>query len=133
MDYKPLNLNQIMVSGRLAKDIELKRMPNGTAALQNTVANDRSYKDKDGAWQKETTFIDFQAYGTTAENLEKYAKKGMAVLIEGRLTNKKWTDKDGNAKSAWVITAENVHVLEWLPKEDITQEPEPPRSDGVPF
>jgi single-strand DNA-binding protein len=134
MDYKPVNINRIMVTGRLCKDVELKRTPAGTSAMFNTVANDRNYKDKDGSWQKETTFIDFQAYGIAAESLEKFAKKGMSVMIEGRLTKKEWEDKDGNAKSAWVITADQVHILEWLPKEE-TKEPAPATNtkDDVPF
>lgn len=135
MDYKPININEVTITGRLTKDIELKRTGSGTAAVNNSVAVDRSYKDQGGNWQKETTFVTIQVYGLAAESLEKYAKKGMAVYVKGRLTEKKWNAQDGTPRSQWVVTADTVHTLEWLPKPE-TQQPEqsaPIKNDDIPF
>ena len=128
------NINRIQITGRITKDIELKYTPKGTSTVQFSIANDRNYKDQDGSWLTETLFVNIQAWGAIAEMLSKNARKGSPVLIEGRLNCRKWESQDGKQNQAWEIVAENISVLEWLPKEE-QPEPEfvPATADNVPF
>ena len=134
MNMRMLNMNRIWVSGRICKDLELKTTPKGTKTCSFSIANDRRYKDADSQWQTETTFINVQAWAGAAEAIVANAKKGMAVLVEGRLTCRNWTDQNGQNRQSWEIVAENIHVLEWQPKEDEAA-PELPQSSNpdVPF
>ena len=136
-DLKLPNINKFQVSGRITKDLELKHTPAGTAVISFGLANDRSYKDKDGNWQKSTEFFNIQAWSGTAELIAKSCKKGMAILIEGRIASRTY-EKDGVEHRIQEVIAEQVYPLEWLPKDgnEPTQQEmpaPPPGSDDVPF
>ena len=134
MNLRMPNINRIQITGRIAKDLELKRTPKGAAFCNFSIANDRKYKDADSQWQTETTFVNITAWSGAAEAIVANAKKGMAVLVEGRLTCRNWTTQEGQNRQSWEIVAENIHVLEWQPKEDEAV-PELPQSSNpdVPF
>lgn len=134
MNLRMPNINKCQISGRIAKDIELKRTPKGIAFCNFSIANDRKYKDADSQWQTETTFVNITAWSGAAEAIVANAKKGMAVLVEGRLTCRNWTTQEGQNRQSYEIVAENIHVLEWQPKEDeaVPELPQSSNSD-VPF
>lgn len=133
-DLRIPNINRIQVSGRITKDLELKYTPAGTPVLSFGIATDRSWKDQGGEWQKETTFINCQAWKNTAEYLIKNAKKGSAVIVEGRLNCRKYNTPDGVEKQIWEIVVEQLHVLEWMPKSDSPAvEAIPDPTDDMPF
>lgn len=135
MNLRMPNLNQVLISGRITKDIELKHTPKGTATCNFSIANDRKYKDGDGTWQSDTIFINIQAWSSIAETIFNNAKKGMAVLVEGRLSCRNWTTQDGQNRQTWEVIANNIHILEWLPKDEPGSIPELPQSTNpdVPF
>ena len=135
-DLKLPNINKFQVSGRITKDLELKHTPSGTAVINFSIANDRSYKDKDGAWQKSTEFFTIQAWSGTADLIAKSCKKGMAILIEGRIASRTYKDKDDVEHRITEVIAEQVYPLEWLPKDTGEAPPEsapPAGNDEVPF
>jgi len=125
------NINKAQVSGRICNDLEVKYIPSGTAVLRLTVACDRSFR-KNEEWVKETVFIPCIAWAKLAESTAKNAKKGMPVIVEGRLNVETYTTKDGVEKSQTNIVADSVHVLEWMPKEETFNSP-PPNSEDAPF
>ena len=67
--------------------------------LKLALLANRKFKAKDGEMREETTFVDCEAWGGTAETMAKYLSKGRPVFIEGRLKLDQWQDKDGNNRS----------------------------------
>jgi single-strand DNA-binding protein len=100
-------LNKIAIMGRLTKDVELRHTNNGTAVASFTLAVDRDFKSKDG--NKETDFIDCVAWKNTADFVSNHFSKGRMAVVEGRLQSRKWTDKDGNKRTAYEIMVESIY------------------------
>lgn len=88
-------LNKAFVLGNLTRDPELKALPSGTKVCSFSVATNQKFKDKDGAWQEKVEFHNVVAFGTTAENVGKYLRKGSQVLVEGRIQTRNYENKDG--------------------------------------
>ena len=77
------------------------------------------FKNKDGEY--DTEFINFSAWGTTAEYLKKYAKKGNKVLIEGRIATRSYDKQDGSKAYITEVIAEKVELLTYKKEETTTQ------------
>jgi single-strand DNA-binding protein len=88
------SINRIMILGRLGKDAETRFTANNLAVTTFSVATDHSYKDKDGNWQTETTWHNVVAF-SLSDYYKDNLKKGKRVYVEGRLTKRDYTDKDG--------------------------------------
>ena len=101
-------LNHITLMGRLTRDPELRRTGTGVAVASFTLAVDRDFGGRDGG-ERETDFIDCVAWRSTAEFVEKYFTKGRMAVVSGRLQIRKWTDKDGNKRTAAEVVADNVY------------------------
>ena len=99
--------NKIILIGNMVADIVMKYTPQGTPVATLRLAVN-SGKNKSG--EKETLFIDSVVFGKTAENCDKYLKKGDPVLIEGKLRERKW-ESEGAKKSKMEIFVENVRFL----------------------
>ena len=104
-------LNVCTIMGRMVRDPELRRTPSGVAVTSFTLAVDRDYNPKDGG-EKETDFIDFNAWRNTAEFVSKYFSKGSMAIVTGRLQIRTWNDKDGIKRRSAEILAENVYFGE---------------------
>jgi single-strand DNA-binding protein len=92
--------------GRLTKDPELRQTNNGIPVTGFSVAVDRNLtKDK----ERVTDFFDVVCWQTRAEFVAKHFTKGQQIALDGRLQQRKWTDRDGNAHYAVEIIAESVH------------------------
>ena len=104
MDY-----NKVILIGRLTRKPEMRHTASGTAIVNMCVAVNRRLGKDD---KQEVTYIDVNAWGKTAEFCERYFDKGSPILIEGRLTLEKWTDKQGQNRSALKVTAETVAFAE---------------------
>lgn len=103
-------LNHITIMGRLTKDVELRRTTSGVAVAKFPVAVDRDFKNDAG--ERETDYIDVVAWRGSAEFAEKYLSKGRLVAISGRLQIRKYTDKDGNKRSAAEVVAESIYFAD---------------------
>lgn len=92
-----MNYNKIILAGRLTRDVELRYTPKGTAVAQVTLAINRRWSDS-GVDREETTFVDVEAWGRQAEVLAQYLKKGRELMIDGRLRQDTWEDKETSKK-----------------------------------
>lgn len=94
--------------GRLTKDIELRKTQSNKSVVQFTLACNRNFKAEG---QPEADFISCVAWGKTAENMERYLKKGSLVGVEGRIQTRKY---DGNNGKVYIteILVNNVQFLE---------------------
>jgi single-strand DNA-binding protein len=101
-----MNMNRIIITGRLTKDPELKTTNSGTELAELSVAVDRRKKDQNG--EKVTDFFDITAWGKTGVFCQTYFQKGDGITIEGRMESRKYQDKEGKNRIAWAIVADQV-------------------------
>ena len=89
------SLNKIMLIGNLGKDAETRFTTNNLSITTFSLATTRSFKDKEGSWQNETTWHNLVGY-----NLSDYykdnLKKGKKFYIEGRISKRDYIDKEDN-------------------------------------
>jgi single-strand DNA-binding protein len=104
-------LNKVTLIGNLGKDPEIKSLESGVSRANFTLATNESYKDRSGTWQKSTEWHDIVMWRSMAERA-KVLKKGMLVYVEGKLTHRKWTDKEGRDHYTTEITADVLRILE---------------------
>lgn len=104
-------LNKVTLIGNLGKDPEIRTLESGVSRANFTLATNESYKDRNGNWQKSTEWHDIVMWRSMAERA-KVLKKGMLVYIEGKLTHRKWTDKEGRDHYSTEITADVLRILE---------------------
>lgn len=110
-------MNKIILIGRLVNDTELKVLNNGTNYVQATIAVNRNYKNSEGNY--EADFIDFSAFGLTAELINKYFVKGDRIGIIGRLQSRSYTNQQGQKIIVREVIVENVEFLQ--DKKKVTQ------------
>ena len=127
-------LNKIMLIGFLGGDVTTRYTQSGTAVSNFAVATSERFKDKSGKVQDITTWHRVVAWGRLAEICGEYLAKGSKVYIEGKLTEKKWKDKDGADRISAEIVAAEMKMLDGAGKhsEDIPNPPTP-GDDSVPF
>lgn len=108
------NLNKVMLMGNLTRDPELRYTPNNTAVANLGMAINRTWFNKQtNEKQDETTFVDLEAWGRTAEVLNQYLKKGRPLYVEGRLKLDQWQDKEsGGNRSKLKIVIETFEFLD---------------------
>lgn len=128
----------LIIVGNVGKEPEMRFTPSGQAVTSFSVATNRSYTDSGGEQIKETVWFRVTTWGKQAETCNQYVKKGMKVLVEGRLTADKatggprtWTKKDGTAGSAFEVTAGTVRFLS--SKDDGDSAPSEIAEDDIPF
>jgi len=92
------NFNKVILAGNLTRDPELRYTPKGMAIVKIGLAISRKWRSESGEMKEETTFVDVDAFGKTAETIGQYLKKGRPILIEGRLRYDTWDDKATGAK-----------------------------------
>ena len=105
------SLNKIMLIGRLGRDAETRFTTNNVSVTNFSVATDYRYKGKNGDWVTETTWhniVSFNLSDYFKENL----KKGKKFYVEGRLTKRDYTDKDGNKRFNTEVISERLIPLE---------------------
>ncbi|NQU42689.1 single-stranded DNA-binding protein [bacterium] len=113
-----LELNKVMLIGNLTRDPELSYTSSGSAIAKMGLAVNRSWKDRNGQWQKDTAFVDIDAWGPTAEFCSKYLKKGRRIFVEGRLSFSSWEANDGAKRSKLTVTADRVQFADPPPTGD---------------
>ncbi|MCI2424734.1 single-stranded DNA-binding protein [Candidatus Acetothermia bacterium] len=105
------SLNKVILIGNLTTDPELKYTPGGTARTRFSIALNRKYKDAQGAWQDEVTFIPIVTWGSQAENCANYLSKGRSVAVEGRLRIDTFETPEGERKKVIEVVAQSVQFL----------------------
>ncbi len=106
-------LNQIVLVGRLTRDITVNKYDNGKVATIS-LAIPRSFKNSDGTY--DTDFVDCVAFDVVAENTAEYCNKGDIVGVKGRIQSH--TEEDGEVhKNIIEVIAEKVTFLSSKSKE----------------
>ncbi|MBU6152056.1 MAG: single-stranded DNA-binding protein, partial [Chloroflexi bacterium] len=103
-----MNYNKVIIGGNLTRDPELNFTSGNQAVCNFGIAINRKWKSADGQQREETTFVDCQAWGQTAEFIGKHFSRGSAIFAEGRLKLDQWEDKEGRKQQKLRVTVENV-------------------------
>ena len=148
------NFNKVILAGNLTRDPELRYTPKGTAIAKIGLAINRKWRSESGEMKDETTFVDVDAFGKTAETIGQYLKKGRPVLVEGRLRYETWEDKQsGQKRSKLGVVMESFQFMDSgrgengpsdapaarparpaaAPAAEPVEGDGPPESDDVPF
>jgi len=103
-------VNKVILTGRIATTPQIITLENGTKIGNFVVAHNRSYKTQDGEWKEEAHFFDVKVFNGLNEKLQKL-QKGDLILVEGRLSQERWTTQDGKTFSKIRIIAEKIQLL----------------------
>lgn len=102
-------MNNVILVGRLTKDIELRYTQSGKAVGSFTIAVNRPYKNSE---ERQADFINIVAWDKLAENANKYVSKGSLVGVEGRLQTRTFEASDGKKRTITEVLASNIQFLE---------------------
>ncbi len=102
--------NKIILIGNLTRDPELRYTPQGTSVCNFGIAVNRKYKQAEEV-KEEVTFINVVVFGKQADTCGQYLYKGSAVLVEGRLQERRWETEEGQKRSKHEVVAQNVRFL----------------------
>jgi len=107
------SFNRVVLMGNLTRDPEVRYTTGGTAVTDVTLAINRYRTDKNTNQRiEETTFVEVTLWGRTAEIAGEYLGKGRPVLIEGRLQQDQWEDKEtGQKRSKLKVVGESMQLL----------------------
>jgi single-strand DNA-binding protein len=103
------SFNKVILMGNLVRDPELKFLSE-TAVCNFSIASNDSYKKGD-EWIDQVSYFDIVVFKRPAENCNEYLSKGIPVLVEGKLRQRRWEAKDGTKRSKVEIVASNVVFL----------------------
>lgn len=101
-----LNLNKVVLAGRLTADVELKQTNSGVSVCSFTLAVNRRYSGQNS--EQQTDFISCTAWRQTAEFISKYFKKGSALCIVGNIQVRNWQDNQGNKRYATEVVVDEA-------------------------
>jgi len=117
--------NKIILLGNLSKDIEIRYSQSGSAIGNTAIATTRKFKGADGTQKEEVLFVDVTFFGRSAEVANQYLRKGSKVQLDGRLKLDQWTDKQGQKRSKYSVSVENLTMLDSKPSNGQTPTPSP--------
>ena len=104
--------NKVILVGHLGANPESRFMPSGEAVCSIRLATTEKWKDKTtGEARESTEWHRVVFFGRQAEVAGEYLKKGSQIYVEGSLTTRKWTDKDGNERYTTEIRADRMQML----------------------
>lgn len=99
-----MSINRTVLQGRLTRNPELRRTPNGTAVCTFTIAWSEKIKEHESK-----VFLTCVAWDKNAEFVSNYFAKGQEVVAEGRLATRKFTDKEGRDREVTEMTLDRIH------------------------
>lgn len=106
-----MNLNKVILIGRLTSDPEAKTIPSGQKVCSFGLATNRVWTNQETKQKEEKTeFHNIVLWGRLAEIASQYLTKGSLTLIEGRLQTRSWQDQSGNKKYRTEIVGENIQM-----------------------
>lgn len=134
------SLNKVMLIGRLGKDPEVRFTGSGSAVASFSVATTERTKNKSGEWEDKTEWHNVVIWGRLAEIAGEYLRKGSLAYFEGRMSTRKWVEKNDVTKYTTEVIADKMQML--TPKaggeaadNDATRDEKPPINpdDDIPF
>ena len=134
-------LNRVMIIGHLGADPELRYTQSGSPVATLRIATDESYTDKNGNRVEAVEWHRAIVFQKAAERCNQYLGKGSLVYVEGKLTTRKWQDKNGQDRYSVEIRADRVQFLDRkgngpqkpAQRQEQQQDNSPDNMDDIPF
>jgi single-strand DNA-binding protein len=104
-------MNKIMLIGNLGRDPEMSYTSSGIAVTKFSIAVNRVNKSPSGERQEETDWFNIVAWRQLAETCNNYLRKGNKVFVEGRLTQRKYTDRNNIERTAIEVVISDMEML----------------------
>ena len=105
-------LNKVMLIGNVGKDPQISMTPSGKKRVSFSLATSKRYRDQNGEQKEQTEWHNVVGWGKTAEIVDQLGIcKGTSLYVEGELTNRSWTDNQGQKRS---MTEVNLSTLQLL-------------------
>ena len=101
-------MNNFNCIGRITKDLEVKTSQGGTTVLNNTVAINRPFKNKKTG-EREADFINFVAFGKTAEIIAQYHQKGSLIGLTGRMQSRSYENSNSQKVFVTELVVNEMH------------------------
>ena len=106
------NFNKVILMGNLTRDPELRYTPRGTPVVRFGLAVNRTWRDESGQSVNDVLFVDVDAFGSQAEVINQYLRKGNPLFLEGRLKLDTWEDKQtGQRRSRMSVVLESFQFI----------------------
>ncbi len=100
--------NSVQLIGNAGSDPEIKTLANDNKMARFSLATDDFYTNQKGERVEETQWHRILAWGKTAETIEKEVKKGRRMILNGKLVNNSWVDKDGNKRQSVEVVVNEI-------------------------
>ncbi len=134
-------VNKAILLGNLGKDPEIRRLDDGRAVANFSIATSESYKNKAGEKVTNTEWHNIVLWSPLAEIAENYLKKGSQVYIEGKISNRSYEDKEGVKKYISEVVGRDITLLGRAPETQQQNDssstendnPEAVQEDDLPF
>jgi len=104
-------MNKIMLIGNLGRDPEMSYTSSGIAVTKFSMAVNRVSKSSTGERQDETEWFNIIAWRQLAETCNNFLRKGQKVFVEGRLTQRKYTDRNNVERTAVEVVINDMEML----------------------
>lgn len=114
-------MNQVVLVGRIVREIELKTVNDNRAVVNNVIAVNRKHRDKQGELQ--TDFINFVAWGNLASLLEKYCQKGQRIAISGPIHSRSYVTQDQQTRYLTEVLVQDLTLLDRPQNRETEDEP----------
>ncbi|MEK7181635.1 MAG: single-stranded DNA-binding protein [Patescibacteria group bacterium] len=105
-----MNVNKVILVGRLTRDPEIRTTPGGQSVATLSMATNSFWTDKAGSRQERTEFHNVVLWGRLAEVASQYLTKGQECFIEGRMQTRQYTAKDGSERRVTEVIGENMQL-----------------------
>lgn len=103
-------INNVILAGRLVRDVELRQTSTGKEMTYFTLAVNRNFKNEQGV--QAADFIGCVAFGKTAENMARFLSKGSLIAVEGRISTRNFQGNDGKTVYVTEVVASSITFLE---------------------
>lgn len=105
-------LNKVMLIGNVGQDPNVRYLDgNNTKVASLRIATTERYRDRNGEIRENTEWHNVTAWRATADYVERLVKKGAQIYVEGKLTTREWTDRDGNKRLTTEVSADTIQLL----------------------
>lgn len=105
-------LNKVMLIGNVGQDPNIRYLDgNNTKVASLRIATTERYRDRNGEVRENTEWHNVTAWRATADYVERLVKKGAQIFVEGKLTTREWTDRDGNKRQTTEVSADTIQLL----------------------
>ncbi len=125
-------MNKVILVGTAGKDPELKMTTAGQPLARFSLATSEKWKDAQGNKKEKTEWHNIVIWGKLAEVAEKYVKKGMKLMLEGKIEYQEYTDSNGVKKHSTSIRCENMEMLSRVEGGEEQKAPSPSKSAPTP-